>query len=161
MSTELVPRKLPKGVELTDTGLLMPEGLPYDAWAELGSAIGRSRRVMTWALGDWLVFGEHAYGEKYAQAADATGYDAGSLMNLSSVCSRVKREIRREGLSMEHHRAVAFLESDDEKVAWLDKAEKHGWGREELRARVKGEQPERKQVAHDVTCPKCGHEFRP
>src|SRR3990167_5139105 len=102
MSGDLLPSKLPSGVKITETGMVLAPGMDYAVWAELGKAIGRSSRVMVWALGDWLVYGEHAYGEKYVQAAEGTGYDSGTLMNLNSLCSRVPREVRREGLAPGH-----------------------------------------------------------
>jgi hypothetical protein len=82
-----------------------------------------------------LNFGEHTYGETYAQALDATEYSYQTYANAKSVAKRVEVYRRRENLSFGHHAEVAALEPA-EQDRWLDRAESEAWTRAELRAQV-------------------------
>ena len=106
---------------VTERGLILPEGLPFDDWAALGTTLGRIGRSVMWWLGDWLRYGERTYGEKYAQAINLTGYDYGTLANAVYVAGRVELSRRRESLSFGHHQAVAAL-SPAQQERWLDAA---------------------------------------
>ena len=149
--------KLPKGVRLDDTGLVITGPVSYRDWAALGPAISSARRVMTWALGDWMLYGESAWGEKYTQALDQTGYSMGALVTIASVCSRIPPAQRKAALSFEHHRTVAYLPVD-ERPKWLAKAEDSGWTREELRERIMQARGEEREP-RTVVCPNCHHSF--
>ena len=61
-------------VTATETGLHFSEGTPYDVWEALTMRLIRVEKHIHWALADALNFGERAYGEKYAQVLDATGW---------------------------------------------------------------------------------------
>jgi len=115
------------GVRLTETSLeILDPGLSFEDWDAVGFALSRIRDSMGFALGDWLLFGEAAYGERYTQAAAITRRSYSGLANLRYVSRHVVRSRRREELSWSHHAAVASLEPD-EQVEWLDRAEEGGW----------------------------------
>ncbi len=59
-----------------------------------------------WAIGDWLNYGERRYGEMYAQAVDATGYENGTLRDAKWVSGAYELSIRIYNLSFAHHRIV-------------------------------------------------------
>lgn len=127
---------------LTDVGLAgLPdpesgeEGLTFEAWEYIGMTLGKLTRAMQWAIGDWLMYGEHLYGEKYAQASDITGYSYSSLNTYQAVCQRIEPKYRRVALTFAHHQVVAYLEPDD-REHWLDFAEQKGWSVQELKANV-------------------------
>src|ERR1051325_1019359 len=61
----------------------VPRGdLDLREWLEHGTRFGAIGRGVAWWLGDWLIFGNARYGERYTRAARATGYDPQSLMKL-------------------------------------------------------------------------------
>jgi hypothetical protein len=76
--------------------------------------LGEIGRACQWWIGDWLNYGERAYGEKYAQGMAATGYELQTLTNMAWVAARVEISRRREILSWSHHAEVAALESDEQ-----------------------------------------------
>ncbi len=94
----------------TETGLVIPLGLPYEDWARMGHALARMEKAVQWWVGDWLLYGEHTFGEKFAQAASETGLSEESLKQCQWVASRFTRvNSRRPELTFSHHRAVAAL----------------------------------------------------
>ncbi len=70
-------------------------------------------------MGDWLQYGAFRWGQKYAEAARITGYDAGSLRNMAWMASQFPPARRRASLTWCHHAAVAGL-SLAEQERWLD-----------------------------------------
>jgi hypothetical protein len=96
--------------------------LPFDEWVDQGRRLGMMGRTAGWWVGDWLLFGNLAYGERYARAARITGYDVQTLMNMVYVASRFETSRRRETLSWSHHAELAAL-APDEQDRWLDQAE--------------------------------------
>ena len=120
----------PTSLDLTD-----PE-MAFESYEMLGAYLGRMNRSCSWWIGDWLVFGEGVYGEKFAQAVHATGLAEQTLLNRSSVCRNVARSMRRAALPFSVHAEVASLPAKEQKK-WLDRAEKYNWTRAELRAAMK------------------------
>jgi len=120
----------------TPTGLVLPSDLTYEEYEAVGFALSLLKRKVTWAIADWIIYGERRFGERYAQACEVTGLAKGTLMNYVSTGLRVPPERRRAGLGMGHHTEVAKLEPQ-EQIEWLDKAATNGWSREELRSRLR------------------------
>ncbi len=52
---------------------------------------------------------ERSYGEMYAQAVDATGYENGTLRTAKWVAGAYELSLRKDNLSFKHHRIVAAL----------------------------------------------------
>lgn len=130
-------RALESAGAITPTQLLLTDpDLPYDQFEALGTFLGRVQDGSRWWIGDWLVFGEHVYGEKYAQAADQLGLTPGTLQNYRYVASAVPPERRRARLHFSTHREVAALDAElqDE---WLTKAEEEGLTRAQLAAAIR------------------------
>lgn len=128
----LIRRDLELFRHVRPTGLLLPRGLRIETWMRLGTLLGRFGRGLAWAIGDWLTYGEENYGEKYAQAMEATGYPVETLANWASVARRVAPSRRRESLSWSHHAEVASLPPADQE-GWLMRAEAENWDRATLR----------------------------
>jgi hypothetical protein len=122
---------------LTSTALTLDPDTPYGQWEALGAMLGALSHASCWLIGDWLEFGERAYGEKYAQAIEETGLAAQTLMNYASVARRVPPERRRAALPYSYHAVVAPLKPREQE-RWLKKAEREGMKRRELEAAVKG-----------------------
>ena len=120
----------------TPTGLELPEGLGFDEWAGMSDSLLSIGKSINWWLGDWLNYGERKYGETYAAAVEATGYDEPTLMTIKWVSGAVERSIRIEHLSWSHHRIVASMEPE-EQSHWLRLAFERGWSTRELRTRMR------------------------
>ena len=50
---------------LDGTGLVVTGSPPYEEWERCGAVLHQIDGAVQWWLGDWLNYGEHAYGEKY------------------------------------------------------------------------------------------------
>jgi hypothetical protein len=145
--------------------------MPVSEWAAHGRRLGVMGRGVGWWLGDWLRFGNAAYGERYGPAARLTGYDRQSLMNMVYVASRFEPARRHEKLSWSHHAEIAALEPA-EQDEWLDRAGRDRLSvrdlREAIRTQRRGVVAERRAEADaepavidppdspDVVCPSCG-----
>jgi len=124
------------GATLTRTGLTITGDMPYDRWEFLGQKLRAFEGSVMWWLGDWLNYGEAAYGEKYSQAIAATDYAYTTLAQAAWVAKAVQFCNRLQNLSWSHHREVADLDPA-EQDAILDKAVQHGMTRKELREFVR------------------------
>jgi len=159
MSTDIIPALSVGVFTATPTGLVVADGPApeFEIWFSYGEALRKIKGALKFVLGDWLNFGEKAYGEKYSQAVDETDWTYGTLANIAYVCSSIEFSRRHENLSFEHHYEIAKFDPDLQDY-WLDKAESEKWTREELRKHrdiaTKGFAIERY-----IACPGCGHEF--
>jgi hypothetical protein len=120
------------------TGYVLPEGLSFDDWAAEGPTLVTMARASMWWLGDWLAWGEHQFGEKYAQAVETTGLAVQTLKNAQWVCDRIPPRDRVAAVPFSHHRAVASLESPRRR-ALLKAAADEGLTEFEVRKRVREE----------------------
>jgi hypothetical protein len=137
---QMMSENLPANeVKWLPDALVIPDGLDFEAWEQMGGTLSVMERGHQWWIGDWLNYGERTYGEKYAQAVQETGRRQQTLMNRASVAGRIPPESRRPGLSWSAHRAVAYLEPF-ERDRLLDEAEREGWGSRELEAAVQDRQ---------------------
>lgn len=121
----------------SETGLDLRAGLSFDEWQSVGFKLRRIHKAWKWWVGDWLNYGERAYGEGYSQAMDELGLDYQQAADCAYVARHVDLSRRRETLSWSHHREVAPLDKTkgDELLA---KAETEGWDRKTLREVIKG-----------------------
>ncbi|KAA2253101.1 LmbU [Solihabitans fulvus] len=110
--------------------------MTFDAWERAGHQISRVVNSSAWYLGDWLVFGQDKYANRYSRAVEEVGLDYQTLRNYAWIARRFEYSRRREGLSFQHHAEVASMASD-EQDHWLDLAERHGWSRNRLRREVR------------------------
>lgn len=127
----------PRGerVLVTRVGLHCPRQLAFGEWERAGRKLARVVDSSAWCLGDWLLYGQTHYVDRYRRAIDATGLDYGTLRNYASVARRIPLSRRRDALTFQHHVEVAALPGDEQEI-WLDKAEKRGWSRNQLRHRL-------------------------
>jgi hypothetical protein len=59
----------------TRVGLCFPKIMEYQSWERAGHQLTRVVDSSAWCLGDWVVYGESHYAERYRHAIDATGLD--------------------------------------------------------------------------------------
>jgi len=121
---------------LSQTGLQIDESVTFLEWEQIGTVLFALEKTIHFAIGDWINFGEHRYGEMYAQALEIATYSYETLRIDTYVANRVKLLRRRNNLSWSHHREVASLEQDKQDY-YLDLAERNGLDRNELRGQIK------------------------
>jgi hypothetical protein len=147
--------------------------LTVDEWQSFGPRIGLVSKSTNWWLGDWVRFGQRRYDQRYRQAAELTGYDEQTLMNLAYVAGRFEISRRREALSWSHHAEVAKLEAEAQD-SWLDRAARECLSVRKLRTEIRA--AERSIVSSEmpvtggdhgsgtpsshVVCPHCGGMFQ-
>jgi hypothetical protein len=119
----------------TPTALHLRNGIAFDDWLDVGRRISLIASASGWWLGDWLVYGQRTYRERYRAALDATPLDYQTLRNYAWVARRFEQRRRRSALSFQHHAEVAALADADQDI-WLQRAERLGWSRNELRRRL-------------------------
>ena len=113
-------------------GLRFLSQLSFSRWKKIGEQLSTLANASAWWLGDWLVYGETRYPERYKQAVRETTLDYQTLRNYAWISRKIDRSRRRGTLSFQHHAEVASL-PEDEQEEWLDRAEKFGWSRNLLR----------------------------
>jgi hypothetical protein len=120
---------------VTPVGLSLRGYITFEQWADMGQRIARVATGSMWSLGDWLIYGESTYGERYRSALDATQFDYQTLRNVAWVARSFEMPRRRDALSFSHHAEVASL-SQAEQDLWLTRAQSGGWSRNELRRQL-------------------------
>lgn len=126
------------GAVVNPVGMRFHPRFPFEEWRALGGRIAMRASASLWWLGDWLRFGEEAYGRRYKDGVALTGLDYQTLRNYAVVARRFELSRRRDTLSFQHHAEVCAL-GDAEQDVWLDRAESSGWSRNELRRRRRSE----------------------
>jgi hypothetical protein len=133
----------------TRTALFFRPELSYDEWEQIGDHLLSVANSSAWWAGDWLVFGQRMYADRYERAITRTGFDYQTLRNYVWVASSIEPPRRQDALSFSHHAEVAALEPDDQD-AWLRRALVNGWSRNRLRAELRrertGEEPARSAI---------------
>lgn len=120
----------------TRTGLRFPENLTYDGWERAGRQLSRLVDTSAWCLGDWLVYGQRRYADRYQRAVLAAGLDYQTLRNYAWVAGRFDWPRRRAELSFQHHAELASL-PPAEQDRWLEQAVTGRWSRNQLRLAVR------------------------
>lgn len=118
------------------TALSLPKGMSIAAWSKIGRQILVVSDASSWWLGDWLIYGQTQYPDRYKRAIAETSLDYQTLRNYAWVARSFAPPRRRDALSFQHHAEVAGL-SPAEQDMWLTLAEQHRWSRNELRKRIK------------------------
>ena len=149
----------------------VPQGeLGQADWLATGRRLGAIGRCSQWWIGDWIRYGTSRWGERYAEAARVTGYDAASLRNMAWVASQFDLSLRSDKLTWSHHVLLAPLEPDEQRY-WLERALRERLSVADLRHETRAARGEGKsassatKVGSDAgegvtVCPHCGHELR-
>jgi|GEM_PF-6761144 len=116
--------------QLTPVGAILKPRLTFDQWVRAGEILLLTRDMASWALGDWQIYGQAAFGVRHAQAL--SDYSRETLLDYRRVCKVFPRGRRRPALSFGHHRAVYHL-TNAQQEELLDLCEKNRWTRDRLR----------------------------
>lgn len=120
------------------TALQLPSGLAMPDWVSLGRQLFVVANSSAWWLGDWLIYGESHFPDRYELIVAETNLDYQTLRNYAWVARKYAPEQRRAGLSFQHHAEAASL-PEPERGRWLERAEAGPWSRNELRRRLRTE----------------------
>ena len=142
----------------TQVGLQFPHSLAFEEWERTGKKITRIVNSSAWFLGDWVVYGQARYSDRYRRAIETARLDYQTIRNYAWVARRFELSRRRDKLSFQHHAEVAALPVDQQDH-WLDLAEEAGWSRNQLRQHIRNSRlamrgevaPERPMPAIQVT----------
>ncbi|QXJ26676.1 LmbU family transcriptional regulator [Actinomadura graeca] len=134
------------GVRARRAELHIPVGLTLESWRH----IGRNLRMITdssgWWLGDWLVYGENRFPDRYRFVIEETALDYQTLRNYAWVARKFPACRRRDSLSLQHHAEIAAL-SESEQDRWLERAERGKWSTRRLRKEIRQVREEAKGTA--------------
>jgi len=134
-------------VMVTRVGLQLPDRLAYDVWEQAGLRIARTVDSAAWCLGDWINYGRSRYEDRYRTGVDAAGLEYQTIRNYAWVARQVELPRRRAGLSFQHHAEVAALPAEQQDM-WLERAERAGWSRNQLRGNIRqARRPEARSAA--------------
>lgn len=120
---------------LTPTELQLPD-VDWSTYEAVGHFLGRINRSCSWWVGDWLVYGQANFADRFEQAASITGLSEQTLLGRMFVSENVPPARRQAGVSFSCHSAVSRLEPP-EQTRWLKAAAKGGWSYAELKERMK------------------------
>ncbi len=99
-----------------------------DAGRAMSDLRAQSEMAFMWSWGDWITYGQTAYGEKYSQGMAVTGLAYQTLANYKWTASKTPKEIRGlPGLTQRHYIAVAKIEDYDLKTMLLIQASEKKW----------------------------------
>ncbi|MDI5980593.1 LmbU family transcriptional regulator [Amycolatopsis magusensis] len=130
------PKFLPPSTRTKQTGLIIPGDVSVDEWREIGNHIIVIANSSAWWLGDWLIYGQDHYPDRYKRAVEETSLDYQTLRNYAWIARRYPLHRRHAKLSFQHHAELASL-PDEQQDEWLSRAEKSGWSRNVLRTKVR------------------------
>jgi hypothetical protein len=108
----------------------------FDAWMQTGRRLSEFSNASTWWLGDWLLYGQRIFSNRYEQALKTTSLEYQTLRNYAWVARRFTPSRRRDALTFQHHAEVAAL-PEAEQDLWLERCERLRWSRNELRSHLR------------------------
>ncbi|MGH3373262.1 MAG: LmbU family transcriptional regulator [Actinoallomurus sp.] len=117
-------------------GLSFFTAISIEDWLAIGDELVSVSDASAWWLGDWLVYGEQRFPERYRMAIDSTNLSYKTLRNYAWVARRFPVARRRDALGLAHHAEVAALPEGDQEY-WLDRTVARSWSVAELRRRLK------------------------
>ena len=123
--------------------------MAFTDWVAIGNDLLCISSASAWWLGDWIVYGQRSYRQRYMAALEATPLDYQTLRNYAWVARHVEMSRRRDTLSFQHHAEVAALPADEQEL-WLQRAEDGSWSRNELRRRLAAERQRSVPIAAET-----------
>jgi N6-adenosine-specific RNA methylase IME4 len=123
-SVRLLKPKLNLPGTRSGTEWQLPEAMDVQQWVSCGRLLLSIEGAVQWWLGDWWRHGEHAYGARKAlfepgQPLEDMNFD--TVRTYGWVANSVETSLRRDVLTFEHHKHVAALPADQQRL-WLERA---------------------------------------
>ena len=127
--------------KVTASGLWLKGNTPFKEWEKIGSHLKKIGGAVQLWLGDWINFGEKAYGEKYSQATEGTHYELQTLQGYSSIAKRTENTRKKLGsnptLLLGAHWDLIADRPEAEQEKWVKKTTDNNWTIKELREAIK------------------------
>lgn len=117
------------------TALNLPDQLSFDEWLGIGDKLHELDASVLWWIGDWLLYGQNTYAERFAKALTLTGYSKDRLNAAKAVAAAFPASERSERVSWEMHRVAASLPRDQRADA-IRTAEVRAMTEKDFRAEV-------------------------
>ncbi len=149
-----------RGCKITTIGVEFPADTDLTTWMELGGILLDMESAITFALGDWLNFGEdRQWGETYRTIAQERGVKIETIWTYAWVMRKLR--FKNRSLSFAHHRKVCSLrdpetgaELQGDALAawqeyWLNTAAEQQWSVSQLDAAINGPKPPTPSPADD------------
>jgi DNA-binding transcriptional regulator YdaS (Cro superfamily) len=152
--------ELERAGAVIDNGLFLPADLAYETYESIGAMLGALHQASSFLVGDYLLYGEFTYGEKYTQAALLLGLSPQTLANYASIAKRVPPGRRKIGVSFSIHGEVASLPPELQEH-WLTVAKNEQLTKQEIRDRLRPPKELPPAERSLVTCPHCKCSFWP
>jgi hypothetical protein len=122
---------------VNDTGLVLDDNVTFGEWAKLGERVAKVETALPWVIGDWLIYGEKHYGERFVQVAESIGKKPSTLIRYRWVARVFPPESRAaaiaKGVAWSVFAEMAGLE-DDERQKCMEKVVSEGWRLPHVRA---------------------------
>ena len=130
---------VPNAFRITEKGITVQREPTFDEWLSDTTLAIRLRKAWPFVIGDFLVYGQQHWPDKYHQAIDdlLEGYEIPTLMNYQSTCLRVPPAVRRPELGISLHEAVACLPVENQEELLTHAATLDHGRREWLRQQAK------------------------
>jgi len=138
MNQQLSLIQIPK-CNLTETAATFDASTDFASWLDAGKSMVRAGACLNWWIGDWLLFGVTAYGDRTkvaATMADELGMGADSLRQAMQVSERIKVDTRVSTLSWSHHREVIKFGAKQQ-ANWLALTTTNHWSVSDLRQAIR------------------------
>lgn len=100
-----------RGYQVTPQGLAISRPLTLDEWRSCGVVLTANANRITWAIGDWLVYGAARgdYGEYYMDARTITGRSFESLSQYARVSTTFPADQRAIAVPWSFYREALRL----------------------------------------------------
>ncbi len=122
---------------VTPIGLVLRREPTWEEWQGLYDKLARLDDFSNWAIGDAEAFTHPRYGEAAAQlTAKWPEHSYSAIRQARNIAEKVQFDTRVSNLNWSHHRLVAKL-LDNEQRIWLAEADKKNWSHQELRAEMR------------------------
>ena len=119
--------------EFTPVGLKLKRALTVVDVSETLRGVRDGREQFEWVVGDAVLYGVEAFGEKtLKEIASNLKLDYGTMRTRKWVSQNVPLSLRVATLSWRHHREVASCLTLESKQGWLKLAIDKGWSAREL-----------------------------
>jgi len=127
------------GFKLTSTGLTIEGNPSFEEFDQLGQYLRRVHTGYQWWWGDWLNYGEGAYGERFSQALEATEWEESTLRQYAWVAKSVAPENRTDGVAFGHYvNGLAGLAPAEQKQ-WAERILSENLTQSQFVAKLKSE----------------------
>ncbi len=137
---------------LTPTGLSVSGNPTFEDFDQIGQLLRRVHAGYQWWWGDWLNYGEGAYGERFSQALEATDWEESTLRQYAWVAKNVPLENRIDGIAFGHYvNGLASLEFTEQKI-WTERIVAENLTQGQFVARLKSESKKAVALWAVVSC---------